>query len=107
MRPHALGSPTMAEQPTLAGRGLTLGPARPEDVAAISAVFAEPEVDRWWPNPGAADVRAKCEGTQEDAVFFVIDVDGRAVGGIEYWEEDDPEFRHAGIDVFLTAALHG
>lgn len=29
--------------------------------------------------------------------------DGEVIGAVQYEEEDDPEFRHAGIDIFLTA----
>ena len=28
-------------------------------------------------------------------------------GLVQWWENDDPEFRHAGIDLFLTTRLHG
>ncbi|WP_030984582.1 GNAT family N-acetyltransferase [Streptomyces sp. NRRL S-1813] len=37
------------------------------------------------------------------AVLF----DGEVIGAIQFSEETDPEFRHAGIDIFLTAKRHG
>jgi aminoglycoside 6'-N-acetyltransferase len=33
--------------------------------------------------------------------MLVIEGDGEVAGGIQYSEETDPEYRHAGIDVFL------
>ena len=41
-----------------------------------------------------------------DAKVFVIEVDGDAVGAIQYGEEDDPMYRHASIDIFLTTTRH-
>jgi aminoglycoside 6'-N-acetyltransferase len=34
-------------------------------------------------------------------------VDGQVAGMIQYWEETEPKYRHAGIDLFLDPALHG
>lgn len=38
---------------------------------------------------------------------FVIDVSGEVVGAIQYAEEEDPMYRHASIDIFLTTSRHG
>ncbi len=37
----------------------------------------------------------------------MIEVDGAVVGMIQFTEELDPKYRHAGIDLFLDPALHG
>jgi aminoglycoside 6'-N-acetyltransferase len=37
---------------------------------------------------------------------FVIEVDGEVVGGIQFGEEEDPMYRHAGIDLFIATAHH-
>jgi aminoglycoside 6'-N-acetyltransferase len=34
-------------------------------------------------------------------VLLVIEVDGEVAGGIQYSEENDPDYRHAGIDLYL------
>ena len=39
--------------------------------------------------------------------FFAILVEGELAGLIQYYEENEPDFRHAGIDLFLSARLPG
>jgi aminoglycoside 6'-N-acetyltransferase len=34
-------------------------------------------------------------------------VDGEVAGMIQYWEETDPKYRHASIDLFVAPARHG
>ena len=67
-------------------------------------MLAHPEVARWWPNETLEHVRATIESGTEHS--FVVELDGRAVGVIQYWEEADPEYRHAGIDVALHPDVH-
>jgi len=38
---------------------------------------------------------------------FAIEEDGDLVGFAQWWENDSPDFRHAGIDLFLAAERHG
>ena len=38
---------------------------------------------------------------------FVIEVDRDVIGNIQYAEEADPDYRHAGIDLFLDTAHQG
>lgn len=39
--------------------------------------------------------------------MLVVVHEGEIIGAIQFAEENDPEFRHAGIDIFLTARRHG
>jgi aminoglycoside 6'-N-acetyltransferase len=41
------------------------------------------------------------------SVPFVIELEGDVIGGMQYAEEEDPEYRHAGIDIFLATAHEG
>jgi aminoglycoside 6'-N-acetyltransferase len=92
-----------AGQPTLHGRSVLLRPVARADVPTLQAILEEPAVRRWWgANVPAADMLA-----DEEVVAFVVEVDGRVAGAIQYEEEDDPEYRHAGIDVFLGTAFQG
>jgi aminoglycoside 6'-N-acetyltransferase len=34
-------------------------------------------------------------------VLLVIEIAGHVAGGVQYSEEDDPQYRHAGIDIYL------
>jgi len=38
---------------------------------------------------------------------FVIERDGRVAGAIQWHAEDEPDYRHAGIDIYLDPAFHG
>jgi aminoglycoside 6'-N-acetyltransferase len=40
-------------------------------------------------------------------VPYAIEHEGQTVGMLQYSEENEPAFRHVGIDIFLTAHLHG
>jgi aminoglycoside 6'-N-acetyltransferase len=73
------------------------------DLAPLAAVRAEPDICEWWGAPGADDFEQRGDG----AVLLVIEVDGAVAGAIEYGEETDPQYRSAGIDIFLGAAWQG
>lgn len=80
---------------TLRGERVVLRPVEPADGPRLLEILREPEVGRWW---GAGAVL-------DESPTFVIEVDGEIAGGIQYWEEDEPDYRHAGIDVFLATAF--
>ena len=42
-----------------------------------------------------------------DEHSLAIEVDGVVVGAVQYGEEEDPMYRNATIDVYLTASRHG
>lgn len=93
-------------QPILHGTGTTLRPVHEHDAEPLAAILAEPEVRRWWHSYDLHRVRSELLDDDE-AVVFAIEVDGAVVGAIQYAEESDPDYRHAGIDVFLHPAAHG
>ena len=78
------------------GECVTLRPAGPEDRPRLLEIVREPGVARWWGSQAELD---------DESPTFVIEVDGETAGAIQYWEEDEPDYRHAGIDVFLSAAF--
>ena len=57
----------------------------------------------WWgkPEPGALEPPAG------DPALFAIEVDGAVAGAIQYAEESDPQYRSAGIDLFLGTDWQG
>jgi aminoglycoside 6'-N-acetyltransferase len=90
----------------LRGERVVLRPLAAEDVPALRAIQAQPGVARWWGEPEDADYEEKLSGA-EGVTAFAIEVDGELVGLIQYQEEDDPMYRHAGIDLFLSEAAQG
>ncbi|WUR51761.1 GNAT family N-acetyltransferase [Actinomadura citrea] len=92
---------------TLHGESVTLRPATVADVPALAAVRATPEVRRWW--RGGPDLAAEVarELAEPDTGKLVIEHEGRSVGLIQWHAEQDPDYRHAGIDIYLDPSVHG
>jgi len=89
----------------LTGKQVTLRPVRAEDEAKLMEIFSDPEVARWWGDP-AKSVRDTME-IPEGESHFLIELDGEAVGYIQSYEEDDPMYRHASIDLSLRTDWQG
>jgi aminoglycoside 6'-N-acetyltransferase len=86
---------------------LTLRPVRAEDADRLHAILTEPEVRRWWGEHDAARVREELIEPDDDVVVFGIEVEGELIGAIQFYEESDPDYRHASIDLFVTTARYG
>jgi len=91
----------------LRGDRVVLRPLEEADVPRLVEIGTEPEVFRWWGAQPAEDLGAKAKGEDPGETFFAILVDGELAGLIQYSEENEPDFRHAGIDLFLSAAFQG
>jgi aminoglycoside 6'-N-acetyltransferase len=87
----------------LNGRRVRLRPGVAGDVDRLVSILREPDVARRWGHLDEAEVR---EQFVDADTGFVIEADGQVVGAIQYSEEDDPMYRHAGIDLFVTASRH-
>jgi aminoglycoside 6'-N-acetyltransferase len=90
----------------LRGRKVILRLLRVEDVERVVEIQAEPSVARWWGAPDEADLQRLAEGRGEEKAF-VIESESEVVGFIQFVEESEPEFRHAGIDLFLSERHQG
>jgi aminoglycoside 6'-N-acetyltransferase len=97
---------TLDDRPLLRGKQVVLRPLRLDDVERVAEIQAEPGVARWWGAPEDTDLRRKAEGVTDERAL-AIETDGELVGLIEYHEENEPDFRHAGIDLFLAEDVHG
>jgi aminoglycoside 6'-N-acetyltransferase len=93
--------------PTLAGRRVVLRPGRPQDAPRLREILAEPSVSRWWGEPEPVTMIQEAMRGDNSAVLLVVEVDGQVAGGIQYDEEDDPMYRHAGIDIYLSGRFQG
>jgi aminoglycoside 6'-N-acetyltransferase len=85
-------------RPVVELRGL-----RPGDEVELIRILATPEVARWWGEPDDGFPWRD----EPDSTRLAIEVDGALAGMIQFSEELDPRYRHAGIDLFLDPALHG
>ena len=91
----------------LRGRIVRLRPVTAADAEPLTRILAEPEVARWWPNYDRERVEAEIVAQEPDTTHWVIELEGAVVGMIQASEEPEPEFRHAGIDLFLDPAVRG
>jgi aminoglycoside 6'-N-acetyltransferase len=82
---------------------LSLRPLAPEHAGELRRIIATPDVARWW-DPPEDDFPLHDD---PDSTRFAILVDGVVAGLIQFWEEDDPKYRHAGIDLFVDPARRG
>ena len=80
-----------------------LRPVAPDDVPALRALRAHPAVRRWW---GVEDDPG-WPLSEEGVESWTIEVDGRVAGLIQAYEEPEPDYRHAGIDIYVDPALSG
>jgi aminoglycoside 6'-N-acetyltransferase len=87
----------------LRGERVALRPLVAEDLNAVYTALQEPGVARWW---GAFDADRIRDELLETAgtTAFAIEVDGAFAGVLMCSEELDPDYRHAGIDIFLAEA---
>lgn len=76
-----------------------------EDRASLVAIRKTEEVKRRW---RGADLEAEFVADLEDeeAVQLTIEADGAIVGLIQFFEETDPEYKHASIDIYLDPSVH-
>jgi aminoglycoside 6'-N-acetyltransferase len=84
----------------LTGVTVTLRPVTVDDVGPLVGLFAVPDVAAWWPGENEVRLRARLE-EDDEGVGLVIEVDGRLIGFVQYFEESDPDYRHASIDITL------
>ncbi len=88
-------------KPSLRAR-VTLRPLAKGDELELLRIHGTPEVLRWWDEPDASFPWDEPQSTR-----LTIEFDGVVAGLIQYWEEPEPKYRHAGIDLFIDPALHG
>jgi len=81
--------------------------AKVSDPGSLAAIRAAPEVYRWW--RGGEDLAAAVEEDLDEpgSRSLAIEHGGRVVGAIQWSAEEEPDYRHASIDVYVDAALHG
>ena len=92
----------------LSGRQVALRPVAPGDAAALAAILAEPSVARWWGTWDVARVETDLTaGGDPNEEGFAILLDGVVVGYIQAVTEAEPDFRHAGLDLFISTDAQG
>lgn len=76
-----------------------------EDAPALFPIRQTDEVrGRWRGDDFEAEFAEDL--ADDDDVQLTIEADGRIVGLIQFGEEDDPDYRHASIDIYIDPARH-
>jgi aminoglycoside 6'-N-acetyltransferase len=93
----------------LAGDRVALRPIEAADVPQLVAIRRTPEVAAWWGEEVVEDLVAEF-GNQvgaKDNTLLAVEVDATVVGAIQWYANEDPQFRYAGMDLFLDPAVRG
>ena len=98
---------TAAEIGVLHGEAVTLRPIVAGDAPRLTKILAHPAVAQWWGHWDLDRVQREMFDPDDESVIFAIEHDDQVIGLIQYAEENDPDYRHAGIDIFLDPAWHG
>jgi aminoglycoside 6'-N-acetyltransferase len=89
----------------LVGDAVTLRPYDEADLPALLRLVNDPAVAAWW---GTYDEAALHDELADNRLMvWTIVVDGLPAGVVEVTEEREPDYRHASLDIFLSADLHG
>lgn len=96
----------LIDAPTLSGPRVVLRPAIPEDALDLSAIRSNPSVARWWGEATPHDIRADLI-ERDEVIALTITVEGRIAGMIQFAEEEDPDYRHASLDIFIGDEFRG
>ncbi len=90
----------------LRGEHVLLRPLAAADAPLLAGIAREPGFARWWPDLDEHELRQMADGAG-GVVAFAIVCDGEVVGLAQLYEENDPAYRHAGIDLGLGDAWQG
>jgi aminoglycoside 6'-N-acetyltransferase len=83
--------------PVLETERLTLRPLADGDIEHLLEIVRDSE---WW---GGADA----DDLGNDGCAFTIEVDGEVAGWLGFNEENEPDYRHAGLDITLAPPHQG
>ena len=93
--------------PILEGEQVTMRPIHPSDRDALLDVLRDPTVVEVWDTRGPENSVAELLAGDAGWTVWAIEVDGQLAGSIQAAEEGDGDYRHAGIDVFLSSRFQG
>jgi aminoglycoside 6'-N-acetyltransferase len=100
--------PASGGAPLLRGERLLLRPLRSEDADRLATILREPDVARWWGGYDPDPKRVVDEIFEDhETVAYAIESGGDVIGLIQYQEENEPDYRHASIDIFVATASQG
>jgi aminoglycoside 6'-N-acetyltransferase len=88
----------------LRGDRVVLRPMSESDRPALEAMVADPAIGEYW---GSDAVELEPPGGDEPVHQWVVLADGALAGYVQAYEQLDPQYTYAGMDIFLAPAFHG
>jgi aminoglycoside 6'-N-acetyltransferase len=92
---------------TLEGSHVRLRLATESDIPALVPIRETAEVFAHWRGGDDLAAAIKEDLAETDSTGYVIELDSRVVGWIQWSAEEEPDYRHANIDIYLDPAVHG
>jgi RimJ/RimL family protein N-acetyltransferase len=93
----------MGAHDELRGERVVLVPVAPGHVGELRRILHTPEVHARW---GDEDARPGWPFDDPETARFAVLLDGAVRGMVQYWEETEPDYRHASLDIFVDPAVH-
>jgi aminoglycoside 6'-N-acetyltransferase len=92
---------------SLEGALVRLRLATVADIPALASIRATPEVYSRWRGGDDLTKSVTEDLDDPDTQVLAVEYGDRVVGQIQFGEQDDPDYRHASIDIYLDPAVHG
>jgi aminoglycoside 6'-N-acetyltransferase len=90
--------------PALEGERMLLRPPVASDAGPLLGILSEPEVSRWWVGYTAERI---ADEILDSGHALIMEIDGRCAGAIFLYPNEDPEYLHVVIHLFLGAEWYG
>lgn len=91
----------------LRGQRVRLRPATIADQGTLVAIRATPEVRARWRGDDLAAELVDDLANDDLHLYAIEDGNGTVIGAIQWSAEQDPDYRHASMDLYLAPAAHG
>lgn len=92
----------------IVGEQVVLRTVTADDIDALTRILQEPAVAPWWPGYDRERVERECLHDDDEALtVYVVEVDQQVAGLIQSYEETEPEYFSAGIDISIATEWHG
>jgi aminoglycoside 6'-N-acetyltransferase len=85
---------------------VTLRPATSGDVSRLAEIRRTPEVRARWRGGDDLVAAVRADLAEPDSTAYVIELHDRVVGWIQWSAEEEPDYRHATVDLYVDPAVH-
>jgi aminoglycoside 6'-N-acetyltransferase len=91
----------------LQGSIVRLRLAEERDIPELVRIRQAPEVHAHWRGGDDMEAAVREDFAEPDSTGYVIELDGRVVGWVQGQAEEEPDYRHASLDIYVDPAVRG